>query len=164
MTTAMHEGCAFPTPVPSRLIVFTVAVGYVLLLFGLDSIASFRVLTPGFAPSGALGGVLAYGLFLWLVDLRDPRIWRDPKRFADYVRAWADAAAQPVPDAASVDMLRLHTRREGGIALAQQGGMVAGVGAGIPLLDYGGFLAVLASGATMLGVGLALRRWLVGRD
>jgi hypothetical protein len=158
------EERAFPPPTPSWLIAFTVAAGYILILFGLDSVLPFQVLNPGFAPLAALGGALVYWAFLWLMDFRDPRIWRDPTRFTDYVRTWANITMRPMPDAGGMEDLRLEARRAGGIALAQQGGLVAGAAAGVTFLDYSGFLAVLVFGATMLMVGLALRRWLVGGE
>jgi hypothetical protein len=60
--------------------------------------------------------------------------------------------------------LRRQARLSGGIVLAQQGGLVAGAGTGVTLLDYGGFLAIVGLGVAMVVVGLAMRRWLVGRE
>ena len=161
--TALDEQ-SFLWPTPSWLIAFAAVVGYVLLLFGFDSVLPLQVLSPGFAPLAALGGILAYGILVWLMNSGDPRIWADTTRFTEYVRDWADLTARPMPDADSVANLRLRAKRTGGIALAQQAGLVAGAGAGVTVLDYSGFLAILAFGGTMLIVGLALRHWLVGRE
>lgn len=151
-------------PVPSWPVAYTVTAGYILLLFGIDSVAPTGVLRPAFAPVAALGGVLGYWLCRCTVERGDPRIWRDPVRFGERVRVLAAATGRPLPDDAHVGMLLTEARRTGGIALAQQGGMVAGAGAGVSLLDRGGFPAIVAFGVTMVVVGLTLRRWLVGRD
>lgn len=164
MTNTARGEAAFPSPSPSWLIAFVMVFGYVLLLYGLDSVPGFQLLRPAFAPVAALGGALVYWTFLWAMDLRDPRIWNDPSRFNEYVRGWANATAQPMPSSDGVEALRRQARLTGGIVLAQQGGLVAGAGTGVTLLDHGGFLAIVGLGVAMVVVGLAMRRWLVGRE
>lgn len=163
METAPDETMLL-SPTPSWLIAFVVVFGYVLLLYGLDSVVGFQLLRPVFAPATALGGAVAYWAFLWTMDLRDPRIWNDRSRFTEYVRDWANAAAQPMPSSERVEALRRQVKLSSGIVLAQQGGLVAGAGVGVTLLDHGGFLAIVGFGATMAVIGLAMRRWLVGRE
>ncbi len=163
MIEAAFDRGSPPFNSPTWIFAIAVTIFYILFLFGIDAVPSVRLLTPPFAPLAAVGGLLAYWILLYLITLRDPRIWRDATRFSAYLRTWAETTAQPVPDAAHIERLRLQARQTVGIAIAQQGGLVAGAGAGVTFLDHGGFIAILIFGGTMLIVGLALRPWLVGK-
>lgn len=152
----------FPTPVPHWILAAVMAVGYAILVIGLDS--AIPTVNPWAAPFVAVGGVLLYALTLWLFRMRDPRVWRDAARFDEYVTTWANATSRTVPDAAGRERLRATIRYDAGIAMAQQSGAIAGAGAGAAVSDFGWLMVVIVFTGTMLVVGLTVRRWLVGVD
>lgn len=63
-----------PPSAPAWPIAFAVTAGYGLLLLGIDTGQPHELLRPTLAPLTALGGLLVYWCFLWLITRRDPRI------------------------------------------------------------------------------------------
>lgn len=154
----------FPVPAPSWLVGAATAFVYLIVLIGLDPLLPFALLTPWTAPLLAAGGVLVYAGLLYAIDLRDPRIWRDRARFADYALAWSGATGRPRPDDVEMKVMRARTWRDASVAMAQQGGAVAGAGTAATLIETSWPLAVIAFGVSMCLVGLLLKEWLIAPD